>query len=275
MSEYVLDEARWPQSMAAPHREILRATVSRVREWHDVSSLLARGSFVTGEMDAESDLDLALLTEGSVRASVLQSMASRAELLGQLLACFSGEHVGLPELLICLYGPPAVSVDLKVVTIDDLRLRPEAAVLLWNRAGGLPELSPALTCWPEAPQWQWMEDRMWHWVHYVGTRVRRGELLEAIRVLDVVRTRVLGPLALAEAGANPYGVKKVERIAPARARQMHATVCGCDPKEAIIAMRAAVAVYLSLRQSAPSTLRLRSEAEALATQYLDSSAASD
>ena len=114
---------------------------------------------------------------------------------------------------------------------------------------------------------------MWHWVHYAGTMVRRGELLEAIRILDVVRTRVLGPLALAEAGASPYGVKKVERVAPSRARQMHATVCRCDPREATMAMRAAVEIYRSLRQRAPSTLRLRSEAEALATQYLDSSTA--
>lgn len=81
-----------------------------------MSGLLARGSFVTGEMDAESDLDLAVLTEGSARSGAIQSMASRAELLGKLLACFSGEHVGQPELLICLHGPPAVRVDLPIAS---------------------------------------------------------------------------------------------------------------------------------------------------------------
>ena len=37
--------------------------------------------------------------------------------LGPLLACFTGEHVGEPRLLIALYGPPPVHVDLKFVPV--------------------------------------------------------------------------------------------------------------------------------------------------------------
>ena len=38
-----------------------------------------------------------------------------AESCGGLLAAFTGEHVGEPRLLICLYGPPLAHVNLKFV----------------------------------------------------------------------------------------------------------------------------------------------------------------
>jgi hypothetical protein len=50
-----------------------------------------------------------------------------------LLAAFSGEHVGEPRLLIALYGPPLLHVDIKVVALRDLADRVEDAHVLWDR----------------------------------------------------------------------------------------------------------------------------------------------
>ena len=36
--------------------------------------------------------------------------------LGHLLHAFTGEHVGEPRLLICLFGPELLHVDLKFIT---------------------------------------------------------------------------------------------------------------------------------------------------------------
>ena len=268
MSGYVLGETHWPSGMTPSQREILRAALSRLSQRQELTGLLAPGSFAFGEMDEFSDLDLALAVAPSVRADVLRSTPLFAQQLGHRLVCFSGEHVGQPDLLICLYGPPAVNVDLKVTTVDDLQADIERRVLLWERGSELRERCPGGAGRPRPVEWQWIEDRFWHWVHYTGTRIGRGELFEAARILDVVRTRVLGPLALAEAGAHPHGVKKLEWLAPARALQMQRTVCGYDREEVATAMHSAATMYRSLRRGAPSELHVRSEAEAVATEYL-------
>ena len=57
--------------------------------------------------------------------------------LGPLLACFTGEHVGEPRLLIALYGPPLLHVDLKFVAERDLDVRVEDGRVLWQRDGAL------------------------------------------------------------------------------------------------------------------------------------------
>jgi hypothetical protein len=51
--------------------------------------------------------------------------AGFAGALGPLLSAFTGDHVGEPRLLICLYGPPLLHVDLKFVTPADLAERVE------------------------------------------------------------------------------------------------------------------------------------------------------
>jgi len=54
-----------------------------------------------------------------------------------LLAAFPGDHVGEPRLLICLYGPPLLHVDLKFMSTDEFLHRVEDPMVLWDRAGAL------------------------------------------------------------------------------------------------------------------------------------------
>lgn len=70
-----------------------------------------------------------------------------------------------------------------------------------------------------------MEDRVWHWINYAATRVARGELFEAAYILDVLRIRILGPLAQAETGVDAFGVKDFERLNQKRAAQLQAIQC--------------------------------------------------
>ena len=74
-------------------------------------------------MDAFSDLDLVLACERRDHQSLMQDRRSLAETLGALVAAFTGEHVGEPRVMICLYGPPALHVDIKVVVLSDLACR--------------------------------------------------------------------------------------------------------------------------------------------------------
>ncbi len=179
--------------------------------------------------------------------AILARRKTIAATLGPLLAAFSGEHVGEPRLLICLYGPPLVHVDLKFLPSDAIDERVEDPVVLWERAQSVSALLRATTARYPAPDPQWIEDRFWVWVHYAATKLARGELFEVLNFLGYLRSQVLGPLALAEAGAQPNGVRRLEQRAASRADQLRATVARYDRHDAGRALQAAIAVYRELR----------------------------
>jgi hypothetical protein len=118
-----------------------------------------------------------------------------------LLVGFTGEHVGEPRVLICLYGPPVLHVDLKFGK-SQLGLRPAGVRRLEAIA---PELASELKGTAAAPE--------------------AGSILAAIRVcVDLyrrMRSAHLAPIlarASAEAAAIEY-VAEIERRCAARGDQ--------------------------------------------------------
>ncbi|HRO71821.1 MAG TPA: nucleotidyltransferase domain-containing protein, partial [Chitinophagaceae bacterium] len=87
-----------------------------------VMGLAAAGSWMTNELDEYSDLDLVLVTKHRVSGDT-NLMLSYAERFGKLLAGFTGEHVGEPRVLICLYDNPLLHVDIKFLVPDELDQR--------------------------------------------------------------------------------------------------------------------------------------------------------
>jgi hypothetical protein len=194
MAEYVLDPGRWPE-MPATHRAFLERAVPRFRADARLAGLAAGGSFVGGLLDEHSDLDFVVVSLPEASSDVLREGADIAQRLGPLLTAFPGDHVGEARLLICLYGPPLLHVDLKFVSTDELVHRVEDPTILWDRHGAVrAALSKVKAVYPQ-PQLQWIEDRFWVWVHYIAVKIARGELFEAIDSLGFVRARVLGPLS--------------------------------------------------------------------------------
>lgn len=268
--EFLLDEERWPATLADAQRDLLRRIIEGVRRNPALLGLAAAGSFRSDAMDEFSDLDLIVVVDPSRAAAVRERRAGLAAELGPILSAFTGEHVGEPRLVICLYGPPVVHVDLKFVTPEELAERVEDPVLLWDRDGSVRvALDAGTAAWPD-PDPQWIEDRFWTWVHYAAAKIGRGELFEALDFTAFLRGKVLGPLALREAGTPANGVRRVEKDAPGRARQMRETVARYDARDLVSAVRATVALYRELRdrEGSPKLLRSRA-AEAAAVEYLD------
>ena len=269
MTEFLLPETHWPERLVRVQRELLVELVAGLRRASGIVGVAAGGSFISGDMDEFSDLDLVVLTDPSLFGEAPDRRRALAASLGGLLAAFSGEHVFEPRLLICLYGPPLVHVDLKFVTPDGLASRVEDPIVLWDRDGQLrAALRNGSASYP-APDPQWLEDRFWIWVHYIATKIGRGELFSALDSLAFLRARVLGPLALEEATAQPSGVRRIERAAPSRASELEATVARYDAGDCLRALGAAIALYRSLRERrAMPGVRCSSVAEAAATDYL-------
>lgn len=272
MNEYVLDPAHWP-AMPPLHRAFLEHSIPLFRTDTRLAGLAAGGSFVSGGLDAHSDLDLVVVSLPETSQDVLREGPDFAQRLGPLLAAFPGDHVGEPRLLICLYGPPLLHVDLKFLSADALVHRVEDPRILWDRHGTVRSaLSTTQAVYPQ-PRLQWIEDRFWVWVHYIAVKIARGELFEAIGGLGFIRARVLGPLILSEAGIQPDGVRRVEQRRPERVPALRATVAAYDRTSCWHALVATAALYTELRERlAASTLRHRTEAERAVKDFLAASA---
>lgn len=222
------------------------------------------GSLLAGGMDEYSDLDLVIAVERAAYDEVRAARRAIARGLGPLLAAFTGEHVGEPRVLICLYGPPLLHVDLKFVALDDLGDRVEDPVILWARDGRVADAMRGGGAEFPPPDHRWIEDRFWIWVHYAAGKIGRGEWFEAHEMLALMRGRVLGPLALESVGARPMGVRRLEQHAPAWAAKIEATIASYSRADLARALHAAIAIYRELRTIAPLA-----DAEREACAYLD------
>ena len=251
-------------SLPPAHRAFLERAMPILREDVRIVGVAAGGSYASDSMDEHSDLDLVIAVEPAHVTAVMTERGEIAASIGALLAAFTGEHVGEPRLLICLYGPPALHVDLKFVELSDVSARVEDPIVLWERDGRVTaSLAQGTARYPQ-PDTQWIEDRFWIWIHYGSSKVARGELFEAMDSLAFLRMVVFGPLMLRSAGARPQGVRRIESAAPALADRLLTTVAQHDAHSCLRAFDAAVALYRELR---PATVRC-SAAEHAAIEHL-------
>lgn len=245
-----------PGTLPRLHADFVERVRAEVARDARLAALLAGGSYIHGGFDAHSDLDLVVLVDDDDYEQVMGSRRQFAEAIGQgpaqLLAAFTGEHVGEPRLLICLYGPPLIHVDLKFITAKDLdRLVERPAVLFARDPEALEaRLARAAIAWPDASP-DWFEQRAWIWLHYGATKLARGELFEAIGMLAFFRDQVLGPMLHRRAGRPQRGVRRIELLEGSSADALAATLPAWDRPSVQRALIAAAEMYLALRQDEP------------------------
>ena len=259
---------KWPDSIPDRHRTFLTSAIGQLQRDPRIVGIAAGGSFLSDSMDEFSDVDLVIAVEPGHADAVMADRHRIAGSLGPLLADFTGEHVGESRLLVCLYdGKPILHVDLKFVALQDAARRVEDACVLWERDGRLTKaLQGGVAEYPiRGPQW--IEDRLWVWIHYATTKIGRGELFEALDCLSAIRATVLGPLVLLKSGARPSGARKIERLAPEYSRELEATVAGHDALECLRALRACADLYRALR-AGTTDVTGRHAAEDAAMRYL-------
>lgn len=234
------------------HAAFIDAICSSVAADDRFMALLAGGSFIHGGIDRHSDLDLVLVARDDALDDVMASRTAFARSLGPVISAFTGEHVGEPRLLICLYGPPLLHVDLKFVSADDLDRRIERPALLFAReeADIAARIDNAAIAWPDHDA-QWFEDRIWTWLHYAATKVARGELYEALGMLAWLREQVIGPMLYRRAGRPQRGVRRIEASGVDPDGLLAATLASHDPAEIRSALMAVIDIYVALRADEP------------------------
>ncbi|RCX23690.1 nucleotidyltransferase-like protein [Fontibacillus phaseoli] len=249
------------------HERFIERAIGFLCQDHRLTGLLAGGSMVYGAMDEYSDLDLIIVYRNEFRSEIMEQRLQIAEELGNLLSAFTGEHVGEPRLVICLYGPVPIHVDLKFIQPQELESRIENPKILWERGSDITTILNKTTTIFPYPDPQWMEDRFWVWVHYGATKLGRGELFEVIDLLTFIRSTVLGPLILIRNGRQPRGVRKLEKYGVQELEDLKKTVSLHSFESCYQALKNTITMYQSLRQV--SEIETKAEAESISIEFLD------
>ena len=213
-----------------------------------VIGLAAGGSWISGEMDEYSDLDLILITKEKITENKEQ-MLQYAKSFGDLISGFTGEHVGEPRVLICLYDNPLLHVDIKFLTLPELYDRVENPAVLFERNKQLSQIINSTNAvWPQ-PDFQWIEDRFWTWVHYACLKIGRGELMEAFDFLSFLRMTVLSPLLQVKNNKQARGMRRVETgLNPSDLENLKITIAQYNKISVIKALDNCIGIYKSLRR---------------------------
>ena len=144
--------------------------------------------------------------------------------MGPLLESFTGEHVGEPRLLICLFGFPLLHVDLKFVSQEDIIERVEDPIIIWEHDSYLSKGFTEKEVFYPSPDLEWIEKRFWIWIHYIAGKIGRGEIFQSIEGLGFLRSLVLGPMVLLKSGARPQGVRRIEEYGQAYIDKLKLTI---------------------------------------------------
>jgi predicted nucleotidyltransferase len=236
----------------------------------NVIGLAVGGSWITNEMDEYSDLDLVLVTKKKIPDDK-NSMLAYAEKLGNFLCGFTGEHVGEPRLLICLYENPLLHVDIKFLTLQEFHTRVETPVILLDKDDQLETaIKNSRSLFPY-PDYQWIEDRFWTWIHYALLKIGRGEYLEALDFFGFLRMTVFGPLIHIRNKNLPRGVRKVETsVEKADLTGLLSTIPGYNRESLLQAIQNSVNLYRELREELfDEKIILRSRTEKNVMEYFE------
>lgn len=251
------------------HQEFIDKSLLIFQEDIRIAGVAAGGSYITNSMDKFSDIDLVIAIEPKYYEQVMEERIKIAQKLGSLLSAFTGEHVGEPRVLICLYGPPLLHVDLKFVSLEDIAHRVEDPMILWEKDNSISNALKLGEAKFPMPDIQWIEDRFWVWVHYGAAKIGRSEIFETIEFISFLRQFVIGPLLLMRNGKLPRGVRKIELDAPSDLPLLLKTVPTHDAQSCGEALETIIELYLDLREYfTTDELKRHSEAEKYSKEYL-------
>lgn len=242
--------------------------VEVIKDDESIVGLAVAGSWLTKEIDEFSDLDLILVTKEKVSGDK-SKMLYYARGFGHFLTGFTGEHVGEPRLLICLYDNPLLHVDIKFVTLDEFRQRIETPVILLDKMGQLKSILEQTKPKFPYPNYQWIEDRFWIWVHYALMKIGRGEYVEAFDFFGFLRMVVFGPLLHIKNDNLPRGVRKVEiQLSTKDFEQLKATIPTYSKEALLGSLQHSVNLYRQLRDELfSSAVTLQWETEQKVMEY--------
>jgi len=249
-------------------KTFIENVISNIKNDSEILGLALGGSWITNEIDEFSDIDMILVTENKIAQDV-KKMISYANRFGNLLNGFTGEHVGEKRLLICLYDNPLLHVDIKFLTPEELYVRVENPEIVWERDRALTDIIEKSEFEFPYPDYQWIEDRFWTWIHYVSTKIGRGELFEAHDAISFLRANVIAPLLQIKNNKLPKALRKIEFIISENdLLRLKNTVPEYNIRSTINCLEEIIQLYIDLRSEVfTNNVELKKNVQKISIQY--------
>ncbi|MFZ1289180.1 MAG: hypothetical protein WAR79_03780 [Melioribacteraceae bacterium] len=252
------------------HKQFVNNVIKKIKTNNNVVGLAIGGSWITNEIDEFSDLDLILISKNKIAPNV-KKMTARAASFGNLLNAFTGEHVGEKRLLICLYDKPLLHVDIKFLTPDEFYIRVENPIVVWERNNVLTNIINKSEFNFPYPDFQWIEDRFWIWIHYVSAKIGRGEFLETLDAINFLRTNVIAQLLQIKNNKLPKGLRKAEMFFSRNdLERLKKTIAKYNRNSFIKSLDEIISLYLDLRKELyPKKIILQTKTEKRSLKYFE------
>jgi hypothetical protein len=212
----------------------------------DVIGMVLAGSFADGKPDLYSDLDIRVVLVNGSFERVFEQREEMARDRGPLVAAFTGEHVGEPQLLITLYQDSCTwTISSPRLPKRPRRTRADARSSCGSAMTNSPTPSPGLTASP-VKDLTYLEARMWTWTWYIQSKVLRGELWEGVSALNFVRDTVLFRLLAMSQESRYRGARFAEELQGEHAAEIELTVGVLSGESLLDALRTTVRLYQGL-----------------------------
>ena len=242
--------AAWPE-----HRRLLDGALGRFHKDARVPGLLLGGSFISGNPDFYSDLDLYIVVYDQYFADVLAEKKTAAAAAGRVLTGFVPDHLGPggDEMYIAVYEGP-VKIDFNYLRQSILKPNWKLAMRFAlkdvdSTLGEVIRASAALT--PSPPSREMLEalhNKFWTWCWYVFGKIARGELWEALDGVHGIRSLALVPLLEWDAGRPGEGSRRLESRVNARSlARLAATVSRLDATALYGALKVEIELFRELQ----------------------------
>jgi hypothetical protein len=252
-----------------PHYTFAQEAARQLEQQPFILGLALGGSFMEGCLDEFSDLDFHLVVADSHRDWPLEARCHLLASLGTMLCAYPNGHDA--RVLVSLYdcAPLLLHVDWKWISLQEFEQRVENPIVLFERASCLTEVMNRTNWGYLLPDWAAAEPKFWTWMHYVLSKLGRGELLEAVDYLCEVRSSLVGPMILHKNGFSPRRMRRAEQLPPAEWQLLE----GCivwehSPAACFKAIMGMIEVYCQVRQALCPSLEA-SPAQAACLNYAE------
>lgn len=157
------------------------------------------------------------------------------------------------------------------MTLDEFQSRVETPTLLIDKEGQLEKVIKNSHAKFPYPDYQWIEDRFWTWIHYALLKIGRGEYLEAYDFMGFLRMVVFGPLLHIKNDNLPRGVRRVETdLESEDLARLKRTIPTYNRQSLLVSLRNAATLYRQLRRELfDNNVCLQNDAEQKVMNYFD------
>ncbi|CAM4426666.1 hypothetical protein PSOS111911_20155 [Pseudoalteromonas ostreae] len=175
-----------------------------------------KGSLVTGEVDALSDIDLYInVPDASLLGHVQNTFVDYIEGFTQVLTWFRAEHINMPNLLVfyLVVDGEMIKLDVEIICLQQQPQALPEKFLALKEHTNIFESQEKET--PQSADFEFIHRKFCAWQWFIYCKIARGELFQAARSIDFSRENALLVIIRKHFDLEPFdGHRRIEQLLP-------------------------------------------------------------